>query len=65
MLIYHARHAHAVLNQYIRHFSNHRPHQSLGHHPPTTILSPLSPATPRSGVTESSAELINEYRRAA
>jgi putative transposase len=65
MLIYHERHAHSVLHQYIHHFNNHRPHHSLNQHPPThdpaTVI-PLDTPIQRHRVL---GGLINEYRRTA
>jgi putative transposase len=65
MLIYHARHAYMVLDQYIHHFNNHRPHQSLGQHPPIHDPGTVIPRNASIRRHQVLSGLINKYRRTA
>jgi transposase InsO family protein len=65
LLIVSERHLTTALTTYAEHFNTHRPHRSLGQHPPDPP--PVFIPTPGSTVrrTRILGGLINEYRNAA
>jgi putative transposase len=64
LLIYHERHARTVLNQYVRHFNDHRPHRALNQAAPLRSLPPpASPSQLHLRRRDLLGGLIHEYAR--
>jgi putative transposase len=65
VLILGERHLRKVLAEYVRHYSGHRPHQSLEQKPPLRQPGYLIDISARIERRRVVGGLINEYRRAA
>ena len=65
MLIYGERHLRVVLNEYLDHYSAHRPHQARGQRPTDHDEPVVMPMEGRIERHEILGGVINEYHRAA
>jgi len=65
MLITGERHLHVVLNEYIRHYDDHRPHRTLGQQPPNPPAQSVHVDAARVERRPILGGLINEYAQAA
>jgi uncharacterized membrane protein len=65
LLIYGARHLRQILAEYVRHYNDHRPHQSRDQRPPLHELGRPIDVTARIKRRRTVQGLISEYRRAA
>ncbi|WP_199753282.1 transposase [Actinoplanes sp. ATCC 53533] len=68
MLFYNPRHLLATLDEYVRHYNEHRPHQGRAQRPPARETSPVlvtDLATVRVRRRSVLNGLINEYSQAA
>ena len=65
VLILGERHLRVVLAEYVRHYNEHRPHQSLQQEPPQRRLGDAVDITAHVERKQVIGGLISEYRRAA
>jgi hypothetical protein len=69
MLILGRRHLEAVLSEYVEHYNHHRPHRSLGQHPPSKADETRGPIgnvnAERLRRSDVLGGLIHEYRLVA
>ena len=65
ILIYDERHASSVLDEYARHFNDHRPHQGRDQRPPNHNLVTAIPLDAPIHHKRILGGVINEYRRTA
>jgi len=65
LLITNERHLRVVLDEYVRHYDDHRPHRTLGQQPPNLRAHPVRVDGARVDRRPILGGLINEYAQAA